>query len=189
MIYKDNFFIKNIPNFITCLRIIFSFLLLVIKAFSVSFIFVYILCGFSDVADGYVARKYSLVTKFGSRFDSLADVIFVFAMIYILLTNVNLSKVLIYWITLIAIIRIISCIISFIKFKKLAFLHTYLNKFTGVMLFIFPIFMIKFDISIIGCIACTISSISAIEELIINIRSEDLNLDMHGVWKIPLKRD
>ncbi len=186
MTNKDSLLMRNIPNFITALRILLSIILLNIKPFSVLFIFIYIICGFSDIADGYIARKYFLVSKFGSRLDSLADVIFIFVMIYILLTNVNISKALIYWIILIAIIRIISCIISFIKFNKLAFLHTYLNKFTGIVLFIIPVFIIKFDINILGCIACIIASISAIEELIINIRSEDLDLDINGIWRIPL---
>ncbi len=186
MTNKDSLLMRNIPNFITALRILLSIILLNIKPFSVLFIFMYIISGFSDIADGYVARKHSLASKFGSRLDSLADVIFIFVMIYILLTNVNISKALIYWIILIAIIRIISCIISFIKFNKLAFLHTYLNKFTGIVLFIIPVFIIKFDINILGCIACIIASISAIEELIINIRSEDLDLDINGIWRIPL---
>lgn len=181
MTNKDSLLMRNIPNFITALRILLSIMLLNIKPFSVLFIFIYIICGFSDIA-----RKYFLVSKFGSRLDSLADVIFIFVMIYILLTNVNISKALIYWIILIAIIRIISCIISFIKFNKLAFLHTYLNKFTGIVLFIIPVFIIKFDINILGCIACIIASISAIEELIINKRSEDLDLDINGIWRIPL---
>jgi len=186
MTNKDSLLMRNIPNFITALRILLSIILLNIKPFSVLFIFIYILCGFSDIADGYIARKYLLVSKFGSRLDSLADFIFVFTMIYILLTNVNISKALIYWIILIAIIRIISCIISFIKFNKLSFLHTYLNKFTGVVLFVIPVFIINFDINILGCIACIIASISAIEELIINIWSEDLDLDINGIWRLPL---
>lgn len=79
----------NLPNKITLARIIMVFIFLVICNVDelisdvtlrtiwkiVGFIFI-ILAGLTDILDGYVARKYNLVTDFGKLMDPLADKIF-----------------------------------------------------------------------------------------------------------------
>ena len=42
-------------------------------AFSHQFYFLYLLCGFTDMIDGTIARKTKSVTTFGSGLDSVAD--------------------------------------------------------------------------------------------------------------------
>lgn len=48
---------KQIPNIITIFRMIGSVALLLPKQFSTGFLLLYLLCGLSDVLDGYIARK------------------------------------------------------------------------------------------------------------------------------------
>ena len=48
---------KRIANILTGGRILGSILLLFFPAFSLAFYIVYLLCGFSDMIDGTVARK------------------------------------------------------------------------------------------------------------------------------------
>lgn len=65
----------NVPNAITVFR------LLLIPVFIWQFLeghfyiaaAIYLVAWFSDVLDGYIARKYNLVTDFGKLFDPLAD--------------------------------------------------------------------------------------------------------------------
>ena len=49
--------IKHIANIITGCRLLGSVLLLFFPAFSVEFYLIYIICGFSDMIDGTIARK------------------------------------------------------------------------------------------------------------------------------------
>ena len=78
----------NLPNKITMARIVMIFIFLVIcnvddklptswqmpwKIVGVSFAF---LAGLTDILDGYIARKYNLITDFGQLMDPLADKIF-----------------------------------------------------------------------------------------------------------------
>ena len=49
--------IRAIPNYISFSRIVFSLLLILTKPLSVDFYVIYIICGFSDIMDGFIARK------------------------------------------------------------------------------------------------------------------------------------
>lgn len=66
----------NIPNFITCIRF------LLIPAFVYEYLFagdmrlsfiILFLSGFTDFLDGFIARKFNMITKWGTVFDPLAD--------------------------------------------------------------------------------------------------------------------
>ena len=46
----------------------------------VVFWIIYALCGLSDIADGWLARKLKYVTKTGALLDSVADICFVACM-------------------------------------------------------------------------------------------------------------
>jgi len=70
---KVNIF--NIANFMTLLRIVFSILVIFMVLydkvyFAVLFFFIAII---TDKLDGYFARKFKLVSKFGAIFDTIAD--------------------------------------------------------------------------------------------------------------------
>ena len=69
--------VKYIANAITSLRIIGSVVLLFFDVSSLPFYITYLLCGFSDMIDGTIARKTNAVTEFGSKLDTVADFVFV----------------------------------------------------------------------------------------------------------------
>jgi phosphatidylglycerophosphate synthase len=174
---------KNIPNIISALRIVFSAVLLFVKPLGALFFSAYILCGFSDMLDGYIARKTKSTSTLGATLDSIGDVVFCAVMLYIFLPIIVIPTAIIIWISDIAIIRIASLAIGYYKYRKLAFLHTYLNKITGLILFCVPMLYNFVDIKILLIVPCAFASISAVEDLIINIRSKELNRDMKGIFK------
>ncbi len=57
-------------------------------------------------------------SKFGEKLDSVADLIMVTVLIIILYPIINMSLTITYWIVGIVIIRILSMIIVFIKYKN-----------------------------------------------------------------------
>ncbi len=119
-------------------RIFASAGLLMAKPFSAPFFLLYLLCGISDVLDGYIARKINACSKFGQIFDSISDLLFICVVLMIFIPIINLPLKIICWIAIIAAMRFISIIIGLAKYRQLAFLHTYANKATGVALFCFP---------------------------------------------------
>lgn len=68
---------KQIPNIITAARIALSAALIFTENFSALFYVLYFVCGMSDMADGFLAKKLDAESPFGSKLDSLADFIFV----------------------------------------------------------------------------------------------------------------
>ncbi|MNO49863.1 CDP-diacylglycerol--glycerol-3-phosphate 3-phosphatidyltransferase [compost metagenome] len=178
---------KNLPNAITITRILLSLVLLLIEPMSNTFWIVYFLCGFSDMIDGYLARKLNLQSQLGEKLDSLADTVLVVVMAAVLIPELSISIEICIWIVMIAIIRMASLLIGYYKFHAYVSLHTYANKATGLLLFGAPFFIDKINIYILGAILCTIASLSAIEELVIQIRSSELSRNVTSI--IGKKRD
>ena len=65
---------KNIPNIITIIRIFLSITFVFIKPYSITFCIIYVLCGISDILDGYIARNTNTTSKIGSILDTLSDI-------------------------------------------------------------------------------------------------------------------
>ena len=65
----------QLPNVITILRVAGSFILLFFDVTDVVFWCLYCLCGFSDIIDGFLARKFKCATRyFGASIASVASV-------------------------------------------------------------------------------------------------------------------
>ena len=79
----------NLPNKLTVFRIILVPILLILlmlplpaAAVQISAAAVFILASLTDLIDGKIARKYSLITDFGKFMDPLADKFIVFAALH-----------------------------------------------------------------------------------------------------------
>ena len=70
---------KNLPNYITSIRLFFTIpLIIFLEANNTFFVWIIILFGgITDYLDGYIARKFKLKTKIGAILDPLADKVFV----------------------------------------------------------------------------------------------------------------
>ena len=78
----------NVANTITFLRLLFVIpfaISLSSKAYSVT-LFIFAFAGLSDLADGYIARKFNQKTKLGAFLDPFTDKIFIFTGNIVLLT-------------------------------------------------------------------------------------------------------
>ncbi|MEA5085499.1 MAG: CDP-alcohol phosphatidyltransferase family protein [Lachnospiraceae bacterium] len=174
----------NLPNVITASRIFLSISLLFVEPQSAPFFVIYAICGTTDILDGYIARTKKTATNLGATLDSVADLIFICIMLLIYLPILNIPTWCLVCISVISIIRLSSVLIGFIKYKALTFLHTYANKLTGILLFCFPILYFIFGTTITIFLLSIIATISATEELAINISSKKLNRDIKSIFEL-----
>ena len=155
---------KHIANILTSCRILGSILLLFFPAFSAAFYIIYLFCGISDMTDGTIARKTNSADKFGSRLDTIADLVFVAASLFKLLTAVHIPGWL--WILggVIAVIKISNIIWGYVSKKQFVSMHTIMNKATGLLMFILPLTIPFVDLKYTAMVVCAIATLSAIQE-------------------------
>ena len=127
---------KHIPNIITALRFLGAVSLLLYNPESAAFWVIYGLCGISDMADGYLARRLHAESKTGAVLDSVADICYVVCCAMRLLPVLQISAWLWIWAGLLVIIKMSNQISAFAVHKRLCFPHTKANKLTGLLLFI-----------------------------------------------------
>ena len=127
---------KHIPNILSASRIALCLPLLLADAMTVPFWVLYVIAGTTDMLDGFLARRWGVESKFGARLDSLADFIFVLAVGYKLFPWLKLPTALWMMIGVIALVKMVNAISSYVINHKIAFLHTKANKLTGFLLFI-----------------------------------------------------
>jgi CDP-diacylglycerol--glycerol-3-phosphate 3-phosphatidyltransferase len=125
-----------LPNIMTLLRIAGSLGLLFCDVANDSFWIIYALCGISDIADGWLARKLKCVTKTGALLDSLADICVVACLCPLLLPLLELPQWLWLWAGVIVAIKIVNQTSALVMYGCFQFPHTLANKITGFLLFI-----------------------------------------------------
>lgn len=153
------------------------------KPLATLFFVLYFLSGITDIFDGYIARKTNNVTKMGATLDSIADFLLIAVLMYIWIPMICIPVWMGIWIICIVLIRGSSLIIGFVKYHDLAFLHTYANKVTGFLLFCLPCIYVLLGMKITGGMLCIVATVSAIEELMINIKSKELIKDKISIFK------
>ena len=155
---------KHIANILTCCRIFGSILLLFFPVFSLDFYITYLLCGFSDMVDGTIARKTNSTSKFGGQLDTIADLIFVVVSLFKLLPAIHIPQWLWIWGGVIAVIKISNIIWGYVSKKQFVSLHTIMNKVTGFLLFLLPLTLPLGKWNYLALAVCTLATFSAIQE-------------------------
>ena len=156
--------VKYIANAITSLRIIGSVVLLFFDVPSLPFYITYLLCGFSDMIDGAIARKTNAVSSFGSKLDTVADIVFMVVCAVKLLPMIYLPIWVWMWIAVIALIKVTNIVWGFVRKKQLVDYHAVLNKITGSLLFLLPFTLQFIEPMYSFAVVCMIATIAAIKE-------------------------
>ena len=151
-------------NFITIIRILCSIAILLCNAFSPAFYTLYIIAGVSDMLDGYVARRTGSVSEFGSKLDTVADIIFVVICLVKLLPVMDISLWLYVWIGIVALIKAINIVSGFVVQKQFVAVHSVMNKVTGVLLFCLPLTLSFIDLRYSAIAVCAIATFAAVQE-------------------------
>ena len=156
--------IHNTANFITSARILCSLALLFCTPLSLPFYVLYTTAGSSDIFDGLIARKTNTATKFGAKLDTLADIVFAAVVLIKLLPILELPVWMIVWVGVIALIKLVSIVIGFVRHHTLTAVHSVINKVTGVLVFILPFTIQIINIRYTAGLVCVVATVAAIME-------------------------
>ena len=156
--------IKNVANILTGFRILGSILLLFFPVFSEAFYSIYLLCGFSDMIDGTIARKTNSASELGAKMDTVADLVFVAASSIKLLSAIHIPGWVWIWVSVIAVIKIGTIIWGYVSKKQFISLHTVMNKVTGLLLFLLPFTLSFVELKYSSIVVCSIATFTAIQE-------------------------
>ena len=146
--------------------------------------FLLIIIGFTDILDGYFARKLKKQTIFGAWLDSIAD--FVFFISFIVFVAMFESESIVkfqYFIGIIIVLKILSGIIGLMKYRQLGFLHTIGNKIASTIIIIGICIFVLFRYTIVVEIGLYISILSALEEFLIMLIGKTYQPNIKGIWK------
>lgn len=157
---------KHLANIVTGVRILGSLLLLFFPVCSLAFYITYLLCGFSDMIDGTIARKTNSASKFGSQLDTIADLVFVAVSLYKLLPAIHLPRWLWIWGGVIAVLKISNIAWGYVSKKQFISLHTIMNKVTGLLLFLLPLTLNFVELKYSSMAVCSIATFAAIQEAV-----------------------
>lgn len=134
----------NVPNALTILRLILIpiFVLVFFSRGDNSLVYaicIFLAAGFTDILDGYIARKFNLITKIGTVLDPLADKL----MLLTVLTCLLLGGYIPYWILTIVLFKEVFMIASgIILFNKDYIEPSNLYGKASTFLFYIAIFLI-----------------------------------------------
>ena len=155
---------NQVANIVTGCRIVCSVSLLFLPLFSLGFYVVYLLCGFSDMIDGTIARKTNSTSEWGAKIDTAADLVFVTVSLVKMLPTINIPQWLWIWAVVIAMIKISNIIWGYVSEKRFIALHTVMNKITGLLLFLLPLTLSFAEVKYSSIVVCSIATFAAIQE-------------------------
>lgn len=155
---------KHMANALTGCRIFGSFLLLCFPVFSAEFYLTYVLCGFSDMIDGTVARKTNSTSELGSRLDTIADFVFAVVSLWKLLPVLHIPGWMWTWGGAIAAVKIGSIAAGYCLKKQFISMHTVLNKMAGFLLFLWPLTVSLAEWKFMAIGVCFIATLAALQE-------------------------
>ena len=162
-----------IPNLLTLLRMLGAPVLLLTEPFSLQFYLIHAFCGLTDALDGAIARAMHVQSRLGAQLDSIADLMFygvlIGKLLPILWARMPMS---LWWIVGAAlVIRLCAYGVAAVTQHSFSALHTPLNKFTGLMVFLVP-YLMATPAAVELCHAvAVVAVVSSAHELWLHIRT------------------
>ena len=154
-----------IANCITVNRLLFSLAMILFPPSSVPFAVLYVLCGVTDMLDGFVARKLHTESTTGERLDSIADLFFAVVYAVKILPFLNITLWMWIWVAVIGAVKITSILIASTKAHKILIEHSFGNKLTGVLLYLLPLSVCVADVKYGATLVCVVATGTVIIEI------------------------
>lgn len=143
----------------------------------------YLLGGFSDVADGALARRYQVQTKQGARLDSAADFLFFLSAAKVFWPIISALPGWLWKCTAyIFVLRLYNLFIARHKYRTFVSLHTYANKAASVLLFFSPFLLRR--VGAAGLFLCAVAFFASLEETLLLLCRSRLEVNCKSIFPV-----
>lgn len=183
---------KTIPNLLSLSRIVFLPFLFAFAWLDLrlAFLITYIIIGSTDAFDGFIARKFNMVSEFGKTIDSVADILFYVSTAYFLFVLyperllANSVLVVTFFVQF-----IFSFILSGVLLKKPIMMHTMMLRYTAVLVYFLVITSYFFDTTLFLSVILILYIIGFTEEMIIFVKFGEVDRDTKSIFHLMKTKD
>jgi phosphatidylglycerophosphate synthase len=140
---------------------------------------------FTDAIDGFLARKYKVVSRMGSKLDSIADDLTMTAGIFgVFLLKPYLVQQELFLIITMLFLLFIQMLLAFLRYRKMTSFHTYIAKVAAVLQACFLILLFfSQDIPFwLFYLAAAFTILDLIEEIILIMVLPEWKTDVKGLY-------
>jgi cardiolipin synthase (CMP-forming) len=129
---------RHIPNLLSICRMLFTVLLypIIISGNRTLFLTLFLVTGFTDVLDGFLARRWKVQSRLGARLDSIADYVFTGSVPIWIILGTPSAIVQQYYLPFI-IVAVVSALYLLVRINSPAtFYHLYSAKLASVSIYV-----------------------------------------------------
>jgi phosphatidylglycerophosphate synthase len=145
---------------------------------------------FTDVADGFLARRFKVSSILGSRLDSVADDLTVMAaMIGMIIFKPGFLKQELWLFILLLVLFLIQIVIAFIRYGKMTSFHTYGAKLATIFQgsFLILLFFLPEPVYILFYTAIIITGAELMEEIVLTLLLPAWQANVKGLYWVLKK--
>lgn len=176
--------VLNWPNAVSILRILMApvMLTLALLGYGEWFLAAALFSGFTDVVDGFLARRLNQITTFGSHLDSWGDFTVYSCMAagaWLLWPHIVIAEA--PWFIAIVLSFVVPALVGLMKFRAFTSYHTQSVKLAVFITFVGYLLLFTETDSTVFKIAAVACVIAAIEEIIITLLMHHQHVDVRNL--------
>jgi phosphatidylglycerophosphate synthase len=146
---------------------------------------------FTDLIDGYLARKFKVISIMGAKLDSIADDLTIAAAIVgLFVFRFTFIKEETAWVIILTILYLLETILSLIRYGKLSGYHTYVAKCAALFqgFFLIFIFLLSEPLYFLFYSAAILTAVDLIEEIILTFLLPKWEANVKGIYWVMKKK-
>ncbi len=146
---------------------------------------------FTDIIDGYFARRFKVTSILGSKLDSIGDDLTIAAAIIgVFVLKFQFVKEEIWMVGILLLLFILQTIFALFRYKKISSFHTYLAKMAAILQgsFLILIFFLPEPVGVLFYVAAVITILDLAEEIILVLILKQWEANVKGIYWV-LKRN
>ncbi len=178
-----------VVNGITIYRIlaVFALIFLILHHRWHSFRWLLLFSFFTDVVDGFLARRYNVISKAGSVLDSIGDDLTVtVAIVGLLIFDPTFLKSQLVFIIILASLYLTQMIAALVKYRRLTSFHTWLAKIAAVSqgVFLVAVFFTTRMPMFLFYVTAVLTGLDLLEETVMVFLLRHWKTDVKGIFAI-----